>query len=221
MEPSEERSSESASYYIEWRFRGAAASAQERFMLPSLRNALLIHNPNAGNGGSARRRMLDEARRILSLGGIEADLQETTAPGDATAMAERAAREGRTLVMACGGEGTLKEVVNGLAGQQNGHRVPMALLPGGTANVLAKELGLPWDIPSAAAKLVHGEVKDIALGLATPLKEPDKKRYFLSVAGPGPDGMIVYAIDLDLKARFGILAYWWQGRREGFPSTHP
>jgi diacylglycerol kinase (ATP) len=74
-------------------------------------------------------------------------------------MAERATIEGRQLVIACGGDGTLNEVVNGLAGQQNGHRVPMALLPAGTANVLAKELGLPWDIPSAAAKLVHGEIK--------------------------------------------------------------
>src|ERR1700756_60430 len=99
-------------------------------MQPNLRNALLIHNPNAGNGGSGRRRMLDEARRILSHGGIEADLQETTAPGDATAMAERATIEGRQLVIACGGDGTLNEVGNGLAGQQNGHRVPMALLPG-------------------------------------------------------------------------------------------
>jgi diacylglycerol kinase (ATP) len=190
-------------------------------MLPDLRNALLIHNPNAGNGGGRRRRMLDEARRILSLGGIDADLLETRGPGDATVMAERATREGRQLVIACGGDGTLNEVVNGLAGQQNGHRVPMALLPGGTANVLAKELGLPWDIPSAAEKLVHGEIKDIALGLATPLKEPDKKRYFLSVAGAGPDGMIVYSIDLDLKARVGILAYWWQGAREVFRYKYP
>src|ERR1700757_4507593 len=190
-------------------------------MQPNLRNALLIHNSNAGNGGSGRRRMLDEARRILSHGGIEADLQETTAPGDATAMGERAPIEGRQLVIACGGDGTLNEVVNGLAGQQNGHRVPMALLPGGTANVLAKELGLPWDIPSAAAKLVHSEIKDIALGLATPLNEPNKKRYFLSVAGAGPDGMIVYAIDLDLKAHLGILAYWWQGAREVFRYKYP
>ena len=147
-------------------------------MLPHLRNALLIHNPNAGNGGSGRRRMLDEARRILSLAGIEADLQETRAPGDATAMAQRATAEGRQLVIACGGDGTLNEVVNGLAGQHNGHRVPMALLPGGTANVLAKEIGLPGDIPPAAEKLVHGEVKEIALGLPTPLKEPNKRRYF-------------------------------------------
>jgi diacylglycerol kinase family enzyme len=97
----------------------------------------------------------------------------------------------------------------------------MALLPGGTANVLAKELRIPWDIPGAAEKLVHGEIRDVALGLATPLKEPQKKRYFLSVAGAGPDGMIVYAIDLDLKARVGILAYWWQGAREVFRYKYP
>jgi diacylglycerol kinase (ATP) len=190
-------------------------------MMRNLRNALLIHNPNAGNGGNGRRQMLDEARRIFSFAGIEAELAETTAPGDATAMAYRASEEGRQLVIACGGDGTLNEVVNGLATQQNGHRVPLALLPGGTANVLAKELDLPWDIPSAAEKLVHGEVRDIALGLATPLEEPEKKRYFLSVAGSGPDGMIVYAIDLDLKARVGILAYWWQGARQVFRYKFP
>jgi YegS/Rv2252/BmrU family lipid kinase len=190
-------------------------------MLEHLRNALLIHNPNAGNGGSARRRLLDQARKILSRGGIEAELQETTAPGDATVMAERASAEGRQLVIACGGDGTLNEVINGLAAQKNGHRVPMALLPGGTANVLAKELGLPWDIPGAAERLMHGEIKEIALGLATPIEEPARKRYFLSVAGAGPDGMIVYSIDLDLKARLGILAYWWQGAREVFRYTFP
>src|SRR5580704_17999561 len=185
-------------------------------MTADLQNALLIHNPNAGNGGHARRRLLDEARRVLAAAGIHADLVETKGPGDATEIANRASLEGRHLVIACGGDGTLNEVVNGLAGQQNGHRVPLALLPGGTANVLAKELNLPWDIPSAAEMLVHGVVRDIPLGLATPLNEPAKTKYFLSVAGAGPDGMIVYSIDLDLKARVGILAYWWQGAREAF-----
>src|SRR6266481_7537550 len=221
MEPSEERSLETASYYIEWSFRGAARERLRRSMLPNLRNALLIHNPNAGYGGSGRRRKLDEARRILALGGIQADLQETRAPGEATAMAHRASVEGRQLVIACGGDGTLNEIVNGLAAQKNGHRVPLALLPGGTANILAKELALPWDIPSAAEKLVRGTVKEIALGLATPLEQPEKKKYFLSVGGAGPDGMIVYGIDLDLKARLGILAYWWQGARQLFSYNFP
>jgi diacylglycerol kinase (ATP) len=190
-------------------------------MSVNLRNALLIHNPNAGYGGSRRRRLLDEARRIFSRAGIEAELTETTAPGHAVEIAQQACAQGRQLVIACGGDGTLNEVVNGLAGQNNGHRVPLALLPGGTANILAKELDLPWDIPGAAKKLVEGEVKDVALGLATPLKEPEKKRYFLSVAGAGPDGMIVYSIDLNLKARVGILAYWWQSACQVFRYTFP
>jgi diacylglycerol kinase (ATP) len=180
-------------------------------MTSDLRNALLIHNPNAGGGGTGRRRTLDAARHIFAAGGIHSDLAETTGPGHATEIAERAANEGRGLVIACGGDGTLNEVINGLAAHQNGHRVPLALLPGGTANILAKELDLPWDIPSAAEKLVRGTVKEIALGLATPLEQPEKKKYFLSVGGAGPDGMIVYSLDLNLKARLGILAYWWQG----------
>lgn len=184
--------------------------------MQGLQNALLIHNPNAGGGGSARRVQLDEARRILGARGIQADLAETTGPGEATEIARQAGAQGRQLVIACGGDGTINEVVNGLAGPQNGHRVPLALLPAGTANVLAKELELSWQIPTAAEQLCRGEVRDIALGLATPLEQPEKARYFLSVAGAGPDGRITYAVDLELKARMGILAYWWQGAREVF-----
>jgi diacylglycerol kinase (ATP) len=184
--------------------------------MQELHNALLIHNPNAGGGGNARRAKLDEARRILEAGGIRADLAETTGPGDATEIARSAGSEGRQLVIACGGDGTINEVVNGLAGPSNGHRVPLALLPAGTANVLAKELNLSWDIPTAAEQLARGEVRDVALGLATPLLHPEKARYFLSVAGAGPDGRITYAVDLELKARLGILAYWFQGISEVF-----
>jgi len=183
-------------------------------MTSPLQNALLIHNPNAGNGGKGRRRILDEARRIFALHGIEAELAETTGPGHATELARQASNEHRQLVVACGGDGTLNEIVNGLATSQNGSRPALALLPGGTANILAKEINLPWDIPSAAEKLVRGEIKEIALGLATPVRQPEKKKYFLSVGGAGPDGMIVYSLDLGLKARIGILAYWFQGARE-------
>ena len=191
-------------------------------MTAGLQNALMIHNPNAGNGGGhARRPLLDKARHIFASRGIDADLAETTGPGHATEIAARAAEENRGLIIAVGGDGTLNEIVNGLAAHQNGHRVPLALLPGGTANILAKELDLPWDIPKAAEKLVHGTIKEIALGLATPLEQPEKKRYFLSVAGAGPDGAIVYSIDLGLKSRVGILAYWWAGVRQVFGYKFP
>jgi diacylglycerol kinase (ATP) len=190
-------------------------------MPTSLQNALLIHNPNAGNGGNGRRRVLDQARQILASNGIETELAETTGPGHATEIAQQAVSDHRQLVIACGGDGTLNEVVNGLARSSNGHCVALALLPGGTANILAKELDIPWDILGATRRLVQGEVREIALGLATPLEQPERKRYFLSVSGAGPDGMIVYSVDLGLKARVGILAYWWQGAREVLRYTFP
>src|SRR5260221_14774434 len=76
-------------------------------------NALLIHNPNAGSGGNARRRLIDEARHFLSQNGIQAELAETTGPGHATEIAQKATRDGRELVIACGGGWTLDESLEG------------------------------------------------------------------------------------------------------------
>jgi diacylglycerol kinase (ATP) len=186
-----------------------------------LHNALLIHNPTAGSRGAARSRKLEEARRIFAARGIETEIVETRAPGEAAEIAQRAGREGRQLIITCGGDGTLNEVINGVAAQQNGDRIPLALLPAGTANVLAKELDISWDIRRAAEQLSRGQVRQVALGLATPLDQPERKRYFLSVAGAGPDGQITYAVSLELKARMGILAYWWQGALEVFAYKFP
>jgi len=186
-----------------------------------MKNSLLIHNPRAGNGGSRRHRALDESRRVLFAAGIETTLVEVSAPGDTSELARRAAAEGRDLVIVCGGDGTLNEAVNGLAANPGGRQVPLALLPGGTANILAKELGLPWDFPRAAALLARATPKPIALGLATPLEAPEKRRHFLCVAGAGPDGAIVHAVDLGMKERSGILAYWYEGARQVFGYGFP
>src|SRR5258707_3368142 len=96
---------ESSPFYIKWVPRGiwrhtrrnGQRSITGHAMTSNLRNALLIHNPNAGNGGAGRRQMLDQARRILSSGGIEAELIETRGPGDATQMAQQATADGRQL----------------------------------------------------------------------------------------------------------------------------
>ena len=87
--------------------------------------------------------MLDEARRIFAAARHRSRAGRNQGPGDATEIAQRATMERRQLVIACGGDGTLNEVVNGLAGASNGHRVPLALLPAGTANIFAKELDSP------------------------------------------------------------------------------
>jgi diacylglycerol kinase (ATP) len=173
-----------------------------------LRDAVLIVNPAAGGG----RRMpeLDQARRVFREAGIETELQSTSAAGEATHMARRAVEQLRQLVIVCGGDGTVNEVVNGLALTN----VPLAVLPAGTANVLAKELSLPWNLHRAAERLVRANYRRIALGLATPEKSSGEPRYFLSVAGAGADGALVSAVRPEVKLKAGILAYWQEGFRQ-------
>jgi YegS/Rv2252/BmrU family lipid kinase len=173
-------------------------------MNDKIREALIIFNPKAGR---AHPGSLDRARKILSSAGIETELAPTDAAGAAVEIARRAAAAGRQMVIACGGDGTLNEVVNGLAGSQ----VALALLPAGTANVLAKELQLPWNIEKAAALVAGSRLRRIALGWVKTESQAGQGRYFLSVAGAGPDGAIVNAVDPDLKARTGTLAYWAAG----------
>ena len=120
------------------------------------------------------------------------------------------------MVIACGGDGTNNEIVNGLAGSN----VPMAVLPAGTANILAKELGIPWDIPQAARLISGGAVRRVALGVTIPAEGrhtdqvPAEGRYFLCAAGAGPDGAIVNGVDGELKKKAGILAYWLEGMHQ-------
>jgi YegS/Rv2252/BmrU family lipid kinase len=173
-----------------------------------VRDAVLIVNPTAGGGRAMRK--LDEARRIFRNAGIETEHQSTTSPGEATAMARRAVAASRQLVIVCGGDGTVNEVVNGLACSQ----VPLAVLPAGTANVLAKELGLPWNLPRAAERIIRAPYRRIALGLAIPEKSSGEPRYFLSVAGAGADGALVAAVRPEIKGKAGILAYWHEGFRQ-------
>ena len=177
-------------------------------MPTQVRDAVLIVNPTAGGGRAMRK--LEEARRIFRDNGIETELHNTTAAGEATAMARRAVDESRQLVIVCGGDGTVNEVVNGLACTQ----VPLAVLPAGTANVLAKELGLPWNLPRAAERIARAPYRRIALGLAIPEKSSGEPRYFLSVAGAGADGALVSAVRPEVKLKNGILAYWQEGLRQ-------
>ena len=176
-------------------------------MLTGIRNAVIIYNPLAGRGRRRRAHQLEQARRILRGAGIEAALQATSASGDATALARRGVAEGRDLVIVCGGDGTVNEAVNGLAGSQ----VPLAVLPAGTANVLAKELRIPWSIPQAAEMILRSTLRRVALGLAAGAQA---QRYFLSLAGAGPDAAIVHEVSLAVKSRVGILAYWAEGFRQ-------
>jgi len=188
-----------------------------------IKDALLIYNPTSGRKRHRRFAEIERAVRILKETGISTELAPTTGPGTATKIARQAVEKHRGMVIACGGDGTINEIVNGLAKSD----VPMALLPAGTANILAKELGIPWDIPHASRLIAGGTVRRIALGLAIASNgrdsdiRPSEGRYFLSVAGAGPDGAIVNGVHAELKKSTGILAYWLEGFRQLFQYNFP
>ena len=195
-------------------------------MAHGITDALLIYNPASGRKRHRRFAEIERAARILEEAGVDTELAPTTGRGTATPLARQAVEEQRGMVVACGGDGTINEIVNGLAGST----VPMALLPAGTANILAKELGIPWDIPRAAGLIPGSKVRRIALGAVFPVNGNGSAglaphgRYFLSVGGAGPDGAIVHGVQEnleDLKKNVGELAYWVEGFRQlvsyGFP----
>lgn len=178
-----------------------------------IHRALLIYNTASGRRRGERLAEVEAASIILKQAGINSELAPTTGRGSATELARQAVTDGRQMVIVCGGDGTINEVVNGLAESQ----VPMALLPAGTANILAKELGIPWDIAAAAGMIAGGELQRIALGLVASDGDsttPGWSRYFLSVGGAGPDGAMVHALETLAGSKSGIIDYWLEGVRQ-------
>lgn len=166
---------------------------------------LIVFNPAAG---TRRRRRLARALGTLAAAGIRAEVAETRHPGHATLLARCAAAEGTGVVVAAGGDGTIAEVAAGLAG--GGAR--LGILPFGTANVLAWELGLPPGPEAAAQVLARGRARLLWPGLAR--FEDGAERLFVQMVGAGFDAQVVARLDLGLKRRIGKGAYVWQGLRE-------
>ncbi len=133
----------------------------------------------------------------------------TPAPGSGTELARRSLEAGADAILVLGGDGTLNEVANGMIGSE----VPLAVLPAGTANVLARELGLPRRSVAAARRIGQCVPLRIAVGLLRCAGQ-SQPRHFLLMAGVGFDGHIVYHLNLSLKARLGQIAYWVGAAKE-------
>jgi diacylglycerol kinase (ATP) len=195
-----------------------------------LKKSTLIYNPVAGRHPARREKQVRQAVQTLARAGFEVDLAPTAKPGDAEQLARAAALRGLDLVTVCGGDGTINEVINGLAPSST----PLAILPGGTANILAKELGLPHNPVRAAACLPCWLPHRIALGMASwsltePADDPAKKistkkvrqRYYISVAGVGFDAHIVYKLSWGLKVSWGVAGYILEAFRQAFAYPFP
>ncbi|HEX2271413.1 MAG TPA: diacylglycerol kinase family protein [Pyrinomonadaceae bacterium] len=169
--------------------------------------AILISNPKTGRYASRRLRSIQDTLSHLKSLGLDVELKLTTRPHEATEIAARAARNGSSdVIVVAGGDGTINEVIQGLAGT----KARLAIIPRGTANVLARELGLPLDEEQAALVAARGKPRRIHLGLAID-ETAGVSRHFALMAGIGLDASIVRRVQPSLKKRIGKGAFWVSG----------
>ncbi len=186
-----------------------------------MKNGTLIYNPVAGRRPARREREVRRAAEVLRQAGLEVELAATQGPAMAHQLAQAAAARGVDVVLACGGDGTINEVVNGLALTQ----VPLGILPAGTANIVARELRLPLSPVAAARQFVQWTPHRIALGRAR-WNELDggpsagetatetRCRHYISVAGIGYDAHIVHKLSPWLKINLGVAGYVLEAFRQ-------
>ncbi|HEU5089696.1 MAG TPA: diacylglycerol kinase family protein [Roseiflexaceae bacterium] len=160
-------------------------------------SAFIVLNPMAGTSDAATVRATLEQH--FAPAGIEYDVYETTGNEDLTEIVRQAVERGIDVAVAAGGDGTVSEVANAVAG----HSTALALLPVGTANVLARELGIPIDLQQAVA-LIAGQHATRAIDA---MKVGD--RHFVLQIGVGLDSLMIRDTDRESKRRFGQIAYLW------------
>jgi YegS/Rv2252/BmrU family lipid kinase len=161
---------------------------------------LLIHNPTAGQ--SRRHRDLPDAVAVLTAGGWRVEWAATAGPGEAEHLAQQAAVAGYDAVLVAGGDGTIHQVVNGLMAARQARLSPvmLAILPAGTANVLAHEIDLapapgmpaPHSLVAAARQLLRASLAWIDLGR---MVSANSQRYFACWAGIGLDAAVSAAVE--------------------------
>jgi len=131
---------------------------------------------------------------------MEVETVVTTKPQEASVLAQKAVSSQPDLIIACGGDGTINEIVSGMAGSQ----VPLLIIPAGTANVLAKEIGLSRDWMKSVELVRMGVVRRISLGRVN-------QRRFILMAGIGVDAEIVAVLNQGLKRKLGEGSFWIAG----------
>ncbi|HEY3298427.1 MAG TPA: diacylglycerol kinase family protein [Armatimonadota bacterium] len=158
----------------------------------------VILNPTAGQGKPGA--SIEILKQSLNCCGIDCDILFTEKEGDGSILAREAANRGYDTVVAVGGDGTVNEIINGLAGTG----VKLGLIPVGSVNVLAKDMGIPLDLRKAVTVLAAGNVKEIDLGVAN-------GRYFAMMAGIGFDAEVVADVFRPVKDLIGASAYVFKG----------
>lgn len=170
-----------------------------------MRKAMLLYNPLSGRSLERRLAEVQSALSVLRNAGVEASAISTRAASDATEQAKRAISQGCDTIFACGGDGTVHDVLQGLVGTN----VALAIIPMGTANCLAHDMRLPLSPAKAAEAALTAKPSRIAVGriVYQDFEGKPASRYFSFIVGIGMDAYLFYRLDPLIKRRFGSAAY--------------
>ena len=186
-----------------------------------MQRAALFYNPLSGRRRKYRVKDVESVAAVLRGAGVQLEVAPTRAASDAAAQVRMATREGFDTIIACGGDGTVHDVLQGLAGRE----AALGIIPLGTANAMAHDLRMPMDSEAAARALLAAVPKRIAVGQIQyrDFNSIPSSRFFTVAAGVGLDAHLFYKLNRLMKDRMGMMAYyskawhlWWTHRMRYF-----
>lgn len=174
-----------------------------------MQRARIIYNPTSGR--EAFKKELPTVLQRFEQAGYETSVHATTSIGDATAAAKHAVERKFDIIVAAGGDGTINEIINGMAEQE--HRPKLGIIPVGTTNDFARALHIPRQIPKAVDVILENQSIALDIGKVN-------EHYFMNIAGGGKLTELTYEVPSKLKTMLGQLAYYLKGI-EMLPSLRP
>lgn len=177
-----------------------------------MRRVAILYNPRSGRASSRRRAEVERAAAVFRAQGLEVETQATAGARCGDRQARQFIAAGFDTIVASGGDGTVHDVLQGLVGTE----ATLGVLPLGTANSLAADLGLLNDPAKAAAQLLAAKPQRIAIGRIEYERAGEKResRYFTVAAGVGVDAALFYKLNARVKQRWGMAAYVGESLRQ-------
>ncbi|MGC2697785.1 MAG: diacylglycerol kinase family protein [Candidatus Angelobacter sp.] len=185
-----------------------------------MRRAFLIYNPASGRRRAKRAQDISRVAAVFRAAGVQVEASATTHAGNAIQQAQQAAEDGFDTVVACGGDGTANEALNGL--MRTSAKVVLGLVPLGSGNLLATDLGLPSNAQAAAEKLLTYQPRQFRPGIVRSQgKDGPQTRHFIVAAGVGADAELMYRTAVEAKERWGRNAYFLEMAKMALHGAYP
>jgi len=185
-----------------------------------LKKVLLLYNPLSGQKRERRVELIARIAEIFAAAGLDVEKCATTHPGSAIDQTENAVNAGFDTIMACGGDGTANEALNGLMRTES--QAALGVVPLGSGNLLATDLRLPVNPLAAARAILKYSPRSIRPGvIRSQGKDGPECRHFMVAAGVGADADLMYRTAVEVKERWGRKAYFMEMFRMVFRRHFP